>query len=73
MDTAPHAVLRLLAGAVGQPDDRERWLLARAEVRLDLDAPRLEPDERERDGATEHPSTVRRDFGRKCAVFVPRT
>ncbi len=58
-DTAPDAVLRLLAGAVGEPDDRERGLLARAQVRLDLDAARLEADERERDGAAEHASTVR--------------
>jgi hypothetical protein len=59
MDAAPDPVLRLLAGAVGEPDDRERRLRARAQVRFHLDAPWLEADERERDRATEHSSTVR--------------
>ena len=71
VDAAPHAVLRLLAGAVCEADDRERRLLARPQVRLDLDAPRLEPHERERDGAAEHPSTVRPAASRVCAGFVP--
>ena len=41
---APHAVLRLLARPVGKADDREAGD-SRLEVRLDLDLPRLEPDE----------------------------
>ena len=44
-DAAVHAVLGLLAGAVGEPDDRERRQLGRDEVRLDLDAARLEADD----------------------------
>ena len=71
VDAAPDAVLRLLAGAVGEPDDRERRERARAQVRLDLDAPRLEADERERDRAAEHPSTVRPITSRDCADSVP--
>ena len=59
VDPAPNAMLRLLARTVGEPDDRERREIARAEVCLDLDTPRLEADERERDGAAEHASTVR--------------
>ena len=58
-DAAPDAVLRLLARAVGEPDDRERRLLARAQMGLDLDAARLEADERVRDRAGEHASTLR--------------
>jgi hypothetical protein len=64
-------LLGLLAGTVGEPDDRERGLLTRAQVRLDLDSARLEPDERERDRATEHPSTVRREASRVRTGFVP--
>ncbi len=44
-DAAVHAVLRLLAGTVGEPDDRERGQVGRDEVRLDLDAARLEADD----------------------------
>ncbi len=47
-------MLRLLAGAVGEPDDREARH-PRLEVRLDLDLPRLEADERVSDRASEHP------------------
>ena len=68
MDAAPHAMLRLLAGAVGEADDRERGLLTRAQVCLDLDPARLEADERERDRATEHASTVRPNPSRDCAA-----
>jgi len=71
MHAAANAVLRLLAGAVGQADDRERRLLAGAQVRLDLDTARLEAHERERDRASEHPSTVRAKVSRDCAAFVP--
>jgi hypothetical protein len=38
-------------------------------VRLDLDAARLEADERERDRAAEHPSTVRPNLCPVCAAF----
>ena len=65
---AANAVLRLLAGAVGQPDDRERRLLTRAQVRLDLDTARLEADERERDRATEHAFDR---TARRCHATVP--
>jgi hypothetical protein len=46
-------VLRLLAGAVGEADDREPRD-ARLEVGLDLDASRLEADERVGDRTSEH-------------------
>ncbi len=52
-DSAAHALLRLLAGAVGEPDDRERRHRA-LEVRLDLDAACVEPDERMRDRPRQH-------------------
>ena len=52
-DAAADAVLGLGAGAVGEPDDREAREAA-VDVRLDLDAPRLEADERVGDGAREH-------------------
>ena len=57
-DSAPDAVLRLLAGAVGEPHDREAGD-AVVEVRLDLDAAGVEADERMRDGAREHSSQAR--------------
>jgi hypothetical protein len=41
-------------------------------VRLDLDAARLEADERERDRAAEHPSTVRPNPCRVCVVFASK-
>ena len=56
-DAAADPLLRLLAGAVGQPDDRERRRAA-LQVRLDLDAPRVEADERVGDGAGEHVATL---------------
>jgi hypothetical protein len=40
-------------------------------VRLDLDTARLEAHERERDRASEHPSTVRAKVSRDCVAFVP--
>ena len=54
-DAAAHALLRLLAGAVGEPHDREAGHTA-LEVGLDLDTPGLEPDERVGDGARQHAS-----------------
>ena len=68
---AANAVLGLLTGSVGQSDDRERRLLAGAQVGLDLDATRFEAYERERDRASEHPSTVSVKASRDCAAFVP--
>jgi len=44
VDSAPDAVLRLLACPIGEADDRERGQVARAQVRLDLDAARLEAE-----------------------------
>ena len=52
-DATADAVLRLLAGTVGEPDDRKAGD-ARLEVRLDLDATRLEPDESLSHCAREH-------------------
>ena len=46
-------MLRLLARAVGEPDDREAGD-ARLQVRLDLDPARLETDEGLRERASEH-------------------
>jgi hypothetical protein len=70
VDAAPHALLGLLAGPIGEPDNRERLLRARAQVCLDLDAERLEADERNRDRAAEPLSTVGRSPCRECAAFV---
>ena len=53
-DAAVHPVLGLLAGAVGEPDDRERRQVGRDEVRLDLDLARLEADDGGGEGACEH-------------------
>ncbi len=52
-DPAAHPLFRLLAGAVGEPDDRERGHPA-LEVRLHLDAASLEPDQSMRNGPCEH-------------------
>ena len=59
-DAAADAVLRLLAGAVGEPDDREPRD-AGLEVGLDLDLARLEADESVGDRACEHPRHGRRE------------
>ena len=53
-DAAVHAVLGLLAGAVGEPNDRERGQVGADEVSLDLDAPWLEADDGGGEGAREH-------------------
>ena len=71
VDAAPHPMLRLLAGTVGEPDDGERRQVGRAQVGFDLDAARLEADERERDRAAQHTSTLRTNLSRKRAAFVP--
>ena len=62
-DAAAHALARLLARLVRQPDDRERRHLA-VHVRLHLDPPRLEPDERVRDRACKHTPTLRGHLSR---------
>ena len=56
-DAAADTVLRFLAGAIGEADDRERGRAA-LHVSLDLDAARLEAYERMRDRAGEHVATV---------------
>ena len=58
-NAAVHPVLGLLAGPVGEPDDRERGQLGRDEVRLDLHPARLEADHGGGEGSREHTSTVR--------------
>jgi len=68
-DPTADALLRLLARAVGQADDRERGLSVR-QMSLDLDAARLEPDESVGGCATEHPSNVDREFPRMCAEIA---
>ena len=68
--TAPHPVLRLLAGAVGQPHDRE----ARDSVEhlgLDLDPAGLEADERMRERASEHVATIGNRGLHVCAGSAP--
>ena len=55
-DPALHPVLRLLTGAIGEPDDRERGQVGREEVRLDVDPARLEPDDGGGESAREHAS-----------------
>ena len=50
-------MLRLLYCTVDEPDDREAGD-AVVDVHLDVDAPRLEADEREGDRAGEHAATV---------------
>ena len=54
-DPAADALLRLLAGAVGQPDDREGGDAA-ADVGLHLDATGVEADDGVGDRAREHPA-----------------
>ncbi len=70
-DPGADSFLGLLTGAVGEPDDRERRD-AELQVRLDLDPARVESDERVRDGACEHMTTLGRESARVCAGCVPR-
>src|SRR5947208_14624765 len=56
-DAAAHALLRLLAGTVGESDDRQRRCAA-LDVRFHLHPPRLQADEGKGDRAREHPSTL---------------
>jgi hypothetical protein len=63
-------MLRLLAGTFGESDDREAGDTA-LQMRFDLDPARLEPDERMREGAGNHSSTLRAGLIHVCADFVP--
>ena len=58
-DAAADAVLGLGACPIGEPDDGEAGEAA-VDVRLDLDAPRLDADEGVGDGAREHTADVTR-------------
>ena len=62
-DAAPDAVLRLLARPICETDDREAGNPA-LEVRLYLDTARFEPDQRMREGASDHASTLRGERAR---------
>ncbi len=73
-------MLRLLAGSVGEPDDRERGEIGRHEVGFDVDAPRLEADDGGGNGSGDHtpdatPEPVTRP-SRLCAeseTIAPRS
>ena len=65
-DSAAHALLGLLACAVGEADDRERRHAA-LEVGFDFDAARIEADEGVGDSSREHLATV----GAERAARVP--
>ena len=56
-DPAADSFLRLLAGAIGEPDDRE-GRAGQLEAGLDLDAAWLEPDKRVCDRPCEHAATL---------------
>ena len=70
-DAAPHAVLRFLAGAIREADDREARD-AGLQVRLDLDPARLEADECVGHRACEHGPTVPGRRSRMVTVFPER-
>ena len=70
-DPAPNPVLRLLAGPVGEPDDRESGN-ARLEMSLHLDLAWLEADQRMRDRACEHASKVGAKASRVSEAFAPK-
>ena len=59
-DPAPNTLLRLLARAVGEADDREAGQPA-LQVRLDLDPPRIESDDGVGDGPREHAFHARQE------------
>ncbi len=67
-----HALSRLSARTVGQPDDRERRSAA-MDMRLNLDAARLEADERVRDRACEHAATLKAKWCRFYRDFATST
>ena len=58
-DPAADSLLRLLTGAIGEPDDRQRGHLAALDVRLDLHPPGLETDKGKGDRAREHAPRLR--------------
>ena len=62
-------MLRLLAGPVGEADDRERRQTA-LQVRLDLHAARIDADECVGDGSGEHSATLGGTSQRVCAACV---
>ena len=70
-DAAAHALLGLLAGAIGQPDDRKggNSLL---QVRLDLHPPRLQPDERVGQHLREHVIRLGGEASRVCHESGPK-
>jgi hypothetical protein len=68
-DSATDAVLRLLARAVGEPDDRKAGH-ASLEMRFDLDTARLEADEGMRDSAREHVANLDGNESAVCTSFV---
>ena len=70
-DSRAHSFLRLLARPVGEADDRERRQPP-LEVRLDLDAARVDADERVGDRACEHRPTLGGGKLRVCAGVAPR-
>jgi hypothetical protein len=63
-------MLRLLAGAIGEPDDGETRD-AVLEVRLDFDPASIEADEGMGNGAREHRPTLRGIDARVCAGSRP--
>ena len=62
-------MLCLLAGAVGEPDDREAGNSA-LEVRFHVDAASLEPDNSVRNRAREHAVTLGGQIARVRVIFV---
>jgi hypothetical protein len=70
-DAASHAVLRLLAGSVGEADDGEARH-ARLQVRLDVDLARLQADECMGHRAREHRCTVPGRRSHRVTVFPER-
>jgi hypothetical protein len=69
-DARTYALLRFLAGLVGQAHNGERGH-ASLEVSLNLDPPRLETDEGMGDGAREHHSTLRPTDAHMGREIVP--
>jgi ADP-ribose pyrophosphatase len=69
LDATLDALLRLLAGAIGQSDDREAGDAA-LEVRLHFDTAGLEPEERMRDRSREHSPTLVGEDARTRAESV---
>ena len=70
-DTAADALLGLLAGAVGQPDDGEGGH-APLQMRLDFHPPWLQPDERVGQHLREHRLRLESEPSRTCRNSVPK-